>query len=128
MKVALSMGGRDSKEVWLEGYDVVIVTAEKLDSIIRHGIDWIKDVGLVVVDEIHLLNDVSRGPTLEVTITRLRDLAKFQILALSATISNSAELAGWLNAELVKSITDLWNSRAGCIMTQKYISRVIRSR
>ncbi|MFH1431735.1 MAG: DEAD/DEAH box helicase [archaeon] len=103
MKVALSMGGADSKDTWLEGYDVIIVTAEKLDSLLRHGIDWVKDIGLVVCDEIHLLNDVSRGPTLEVTITRLRDLATFQILGLSATISNAVELSKWLKAELVKS-------------------------
>lgn len=103
MKIGISMGGHDSKETWLGGYDVIIVTAEKLDSLLRHGIDWVTDIGLVVCDEIHLLNDVSRGPTLEVTITRLRDLAKFQILGLSATISNSLELSKWLGAELVKS-------------------------
>ena len=103
IKVALSMGGHDSKEMWLAEYDVVIVTCEKLDSLIRHGIDWVRDIGLVVCDEIHLLNDVSRGPTLEVTITRLRDLNQFQILGLSATISNSDELSKWLSASLVKS-------------------------
>ncbi len=103
IRFALCMGGHDSKEVWLADYDVIIVTAEKLDSLIRHGIDWVKDVGLVVCDEIHLLNDVSRGPTLEVTITRLRDLCSFQILGLSATISNAEELSKWLSAELVRS-------------------------
>jgi helicase len=60
----------------------------------------------VVVDEIHLLNDAGRGPTLEILITMLRQiLKKVQIIALSATIGNPKELAEWLNASLV---IDTW--------------------
>ncbi len=104
VKIALSMGDYDSDDPWLRYYDIIIVTAEKLESLLRHNVEWIKDVGLLVVDEIHLLNDVSRGPTLEVVITKLREsLSKLRVLALSATISNAEELAKWLDAELVKS-------------------------
>ncbi len=107
IKVGISMGDYDSKDLWLESRDIIIVTSEKLDSLMRHKVPWVDEIGLVVIDEIHLLNDISRGPTLEVTITRLRDLIErknsFQILGLSATISNATELAQWLDAELVKS-------------------------
>lgn len=102
--VALSMGGYDSAEPDLARHDVIIATSEKMDSLLRHGIEWVKDVGLVVADEIHLLGDISRGPTLEVVLTRMRMLSNFQVLALSATISNSGEIAGWLRAELVESM------------------------
>ena len=71
---------------------------------IRHGSNWIKGVGLVIADEIHMIHDPGRGPTLEVALTKLirrnRDL---QIIALSATISNANDLALWLDAKLVTS-------------------------
>lgn len=103
MDVMMSVGDKDESGDYLETADIVIVTSEKLDSMLRHSPSWIHQIGLVVVDEIHLLTSPDRGPTLEVTLTRLRDLLEFQLLGLSATISNSDELAEWLDAELVES-------------------------
>ncbi len=102
VKVAMSIGDRDKADPYLAEYDLIITTSEKLDSLIRHQADWLKDVKVVVIDEVHLLNDASRGPTLEILITILRRILKnIQIIALSATIGNSEELASWLEAELV---------------------------
>jgi len=103
IKVALSVGDYDSKDPWLVNHDLIIVTVEKLDSLLRHKPDWVRDVGLVVADEIHLLNDEGRGPTLEVVLTKLKRETKAQILGLSATIKNAEEIAEWLDAELVRS-------------------------
>ncbi len=103
IRVAVSVGDYDSASSWLGNYDLIITTSEKMDSILRHTPNWIDDIGLVVSDEIHLLNDDSRGPTLEVTLTRLKQVTESQILGLSATISNADELAGWLDAELITS-------------------------
>ncbi|MBI2546114.1 DEAD/DEAH box helicase [Candidatus Woesearchaeota archaeon] len=101
-RVAMSIGDIDSNSAWLENYDVIIMTVEKMDSLIRHHCPWLPYVTTVIVDEIHLLNDVSRGPTLEVLLTILRQiLKKVQIVALSATIGNAGELAEWLDASLV---------------------------
>jgi len=103
-KVAISVGDLDSTDPWLADYDLIVCTNEKLDSLIRHGAAWIRQIGLVVADEIHLLNDPGRGPTLEIILTQLREIVpKAQVLALSATINNAAELAKWLNAVLVVS-------------------------
>jgi len=103
-KVAISVGDLDSSDSWLADYDVIICTNEKLDSLIRHGAAWIRETSLIVVDEIHLLNDPNRGPTLEILLTQLREIVpRAQTLALSATINNAAELAKWLNAVLVIS-------------------------
>ncbi|HLD43173.1 MAG TPA: DEAD/DEAH box helicase [Candidatus Nanoarchaeia archaeon] len=102
--VALSMGDFDSDDSYLASYDVIIATAEKLDSLLRHQAPWIEYVSLVVVDEVHLLNDPGRGPTLEILLTLLKE-RQGQILALSATIGNPQELADWLKAELVE---DSW--------------------
>ncbi len=102
-KTALSVGDFDSSDPHLMEYDLIICTAEKLDSLIRHHAPWLSRVSVVVVDEVHLLNDISRGPTLEILITLLKKiLPHVQIIALSATIGNPNELANWLHATLIK--------------------------
>jgi|SRR3989338_4767973 len=102
IKVALSIGDTDSADSYLAEYDLIVTTSEKLDSLIRHHTPWLSGVATIVVDEIHLLNDTERGPTLEVLLTILKQLLKnVQIIGLSATIGNAEELAEWLNAELV---------------------------
>ncbi len=106
IKVALSIGESDSSDSYLEKYDLIVTTSEKLDSLLRHHSPWLRFISVVVVDEIHLLNDSTRGPTLEIVITILRQiLKKVQIIALSATIGNPKTLAKWLNAELIE---DAW--------------------
>lgn len=106
IKVALSIGDTDSADNYLEKFDLILTTSEKLDSEIRHDATWLKSVKTVVIDEIHLLNDTSRGPTLEIIITLLKQiLSGIKIVGLSATIGNPDELATWLDATLVK---DTW--------------------
>ncbi|RLE43209.1 hypothetical protein DRJ48_01565 [Candidatus Woesearchaeota archaeon] len=103
VRVALSIGDIDSSDPYLSRYDIIITTPEKLDSLIRHSAPWLPEVGVVVLDEIHLLNDPQRGPTLEILITLLKQLLpNVQLIALSATIGNPEELAEWLNASVVK--------------------------
>lgn len=100
-QVNLSTGDVDSESDYLAKYDVLILTTEKLDSLLRHKVSWLAEVKVVIVDEIHLLNDSSRGPTLEIILTLLKNLIKPQIIGLSATIGNPKELAEWLGATLV---------------------------
>ncbi|MBI2134169.1 DEAD/DEAH box helicase [Candidatus Woesearchaeota archaeon] len=102
MKIALSIGDLDGSDPYLAEYDLIITVSEKLDSLIRHYAPWISLVKVVVIDEIHLLNDPGRGPTLEILITVMRRILKdSQIIGLSATIGNPEELAEWLDADLV---------------------------
>lgn len=104
IKVALSVGDYDSPDWYLKDYDWICTSNEKLDSLIRHGIQWIKDVGLIVVDEVHLLNDFERGPTLEILLVILKKLCpRAQFLLFSATITNSEEIGEWLGAKVLKS-------------------------
>lgn len=102
IKVALSIGDIDSADPYLAEYDLIIATSEKLDSLTRHHAPWLSRIGTVIVDEIHLMNDPGRGPTLEILITVLKQVLKnVQIIGLSATIGNPEELAEWLDARLV---------------------------
>ncbi len=97
LKVAISTGDFDGSDQWLSRYDIILTTNEKADSLLRHRTSWIGDIQTVVGDEIHLLNESDRGPTLEVVLTRLMHLnPKIQFLALSATIRNAEEVAEWL--------------------------------
>jgi helicase len=98
IRVALTSGEYDSSDIYLANYDIIISTNEKADSLLRHRPPWISDVAVVVADEIHLLTEADRGPTLEVVLTRLLKInPRLQLLALSATIKNATEIAEWLN-------------------------------
>ena len=101
-KVVMSTGDIDSDSSYLANYNLLILTTEKLDSLLRHKVSWIGEIKTVIIDEIHLLNDPGRGPTLEIIITLLKQLIKPQIIGLSATIGNPEELANWLEAKLIK--------------------------
>jgi len=106
ISVGITIGDYDNADKHLADKDLIIVTSEKMDSLIRHNTFWIKDIATMVIDETHLINDAHRGPTVEIIITMLRHMLKnLQIIALSATIGNPEELAMWLDARLVQ---DKW--------------------
>ncbi|WP_136689757.1 ATP-dependent DNA helicase [Halorhabdus amylolytica] len=104
LDVGVSTGNYESDGGWLAGKDVVVATSEKVDSLVRNDAPWIDDLDCVVADEVHLVDDGERGPTLEVTLAKLRKRnPDLQTVALSATIGNADALAEWLDAELVDS-------------------------
>ncbi|HLD58017.1 MAG TPA: DEAD/DEAH box helicase [archaeon] len=103
IRFALSTGDLDSSSAYLANFDCIFTTYEKLDSLIRHNASWLQGIGVLIVDEIHEI-DSGRGPTIEVTVAKLKQLnPKVRLLALSATIPNAKEIAEWLSAELVES-------------------------
>ena len=106
IKVAISTGDFNSNNHDLDDADIIILTNETMDAMMTFQKSWIYEIGLVVSDEIHLIGDSGRGPTLEMILTRFKTGyvgKKPQIIALSATISNSDELAEWLGCKLVES-------------------------
>ena len=104
IRVSVSTGDYDSSGKELVGADIIVLTNEKMDTLFRHNAEWLADVGLFVSDEVHLIGDRERGPTLEMMLTKIRrNYPQSQLLALSATIANSEELADWLGCNLVES-------------------------
>ena len=104
VQAGVSTGDLDSRDEWLGRRDIIVATSEKTDSLIRNGAPWIKDITVIVADEVHLLDSPDRGPTLEVTLARLMQMnPDVQIIALSATVGNAREMAQWLDAALVES-------------------------
>ncbi len=103
IKGVLSTGELDSSGAYLGSKDIIFSTYEKLDSLLVHRAEWLSNIGLLVVDEIHSIGS-DRGATLEMLITKLRFVnPHLQVLGLSATIPNAKQLSEWLGATLVES-------------------------
>lgn len=105
VNVGIATGDFDVVGSDLEKHDILVATSEKVDSLLRHKAQWLAEMTTIsVFDEIHLIDEPKRGPTLEVLAARLRQMnPEMQILGLSATISNSSEISDWLGAKHIKS-------------------------
>ncbi len=104
IRTVMSVGDFDTPDPHLEDFDIIVATSEKADSLLRHRSRWLDSISLVVADEVHLIHDPGRGPTLEVTLSKFRKFnPSLQVIALSATIKNSEDLANWLDAEHISS-------------------------
>lgn len=105
--------GDNDEYVDLKRVDLLVTTPEKLDVLTRRGItnsnntnnnNMLDGIQLLLIDEVHLLNE-SRGPTLEAVVSRLKTKNKnTRIVAISATIPNSQDLAEWLGRGTVLKV------------------------
>ncbi|WP_227353029.1 ATP-dependent DNA helicase [Haladaptatus salinisoli] len=119
VSIGVSTGNYDSDGDWLATKDIIVATSEKVDSLVRNGAKWVDDLSCVVADEVHLVNDAHRGPTLEVTLAKLRRVnPNLQTVALSATVGNADEMADWLDATLVDSTWRPIDLRKGVLYGQ----------
>jgi replicative superfamily II helicase len=88
----------------LAGYfDIAIVIFEKMNVLLTQSVAALNSCGLVVVDELQLLNEKSRGPGLEILLTKIKMIKEsnpdaFQFLGLSAVLADLNRFDGWLNA------------------------------
>jgi helicase len=104
VKTGIATGDFDRRDTLLGRNDIIVATSEKVDSLLRNNATWIPDITLLVIDEVHLIDSMGRGPTLEMVIAKMRFRnPAMQVIGLSATIGNPDKLADWLDAELVTS-------------------------
>lgn len=77
--------------------DVLVVTSEKFDLLLRNDDTLVERLALVVVDEGHLLGEGDRGLRLEMVLTRIRRISPTtRVLLLSAVLPNAVDVAAWL--------------------------------
>ena len=75
--------------------DVVVMTTEVLRNMIYARSPGLRELAIVVLDEVHFLQDTYRGPVWEEVIIHLP--AHVRLVCLSATVSNANELAEWIS-------------------------------
>ena len=85
--------------------DIIVTTPEKWDGISRswQSRDYVRKVGLVIIDEIHLLGG-DRGPILEIIVSRMNYIAvqtkqQVRIVGMSTACANAMDLANWLGVK-----------------------------
>jgi len=82
---------------------VVVMTTEVLRNMLYAGSDAVADLAWVVLDEVHFLEDPYRGAVWEEVLLHLAE--SVGVVALSATVSNAAELGDWVRS--VRGPTDV---------------------
>ncbi|KAF5286180.1 hypothetical protein FQR65_LT12938 [Abscondita terminalis] len=84
---------------------VYVATTEKALGLVNSLFenDRLEELGLIVVDELHLIGDSQRGPTLEALLTKLMFITdSIQIVGMSATIGNLFDISQFLNAQVYR--------------------------
>ena len=84
--------------------DIVVATYEGIDFLLRNGnSNTLSKLGVVLIDEIHMIDDEDRGTRLNGLIKRIKNLyPSTQIIGLSATVKNPEFLASEFNMKLVE--------------------------
>lgn len=89
-----------------ESADIAICTIEKANAIVNRLLEQqnIDSIGMVVVDEVHLISDSNRGYILELLLAKIlycsrKFDANIRIVAMSATLPNSELLQNWLASQ-----------------------------
>lgn len=97
-------GGDLAGNVLGEDVEVAVCTIERANILLTQLLDEHREdqLKMVVVDEIHMLADAQRGFLLEVMLSKIKYLLRdqVQVVGMSATLPNIADLAGWLGASL----------------------------
>lgn len=82
--------------MYRRGMEVFVVTPEKLSYLLRHDSISLCDLGLLIVDEAHLLEQPGRGVRLELLLASLiRLYPDAQRILISAVTSNACALSKW---------------------------------
>ncbi|XP_072178198.1 DNA polymerase theta-like [Diadema setosum] len=113
--------GSHSPPGGLASTDIAICTIEKANSLVNRLLEEKKigQLGIVVVDELHMIGDSHRGYLLELLLTKLRYVVAtslqpaeqdgdkqsnpIQVVGMSATLPNLDLLAKWLEADLYRT-------------------------
>jgi helicase len=100
--VAIAIGDWVTEQTLFGPSRLLISTYEKFFSLLTDFPNVLKNLNLLIADEIQLLSDDTRGSTVEIICTLLKKQPKHQFIGLSACIPNSNDLADWLGCRCVE--------------------------
>ena len=100
---------------------VVVMTTEVLRNMMYAGSPDLADVGVVVLDEVHYLQDRARGPVWEEIIIHLDPAIR--LVCLSATVANAEEFAAWIEACRGPDHPGAWSGSGRCRWSRVYLLR-----
>ena len=109
LKVIRSTGEiADDNDALLRGkFDIALLTYERFAALALALPHVLRQVGVIVIDEVQMITDRSRGANLEFLLTLLRAQRLLgiepQLIALSAVIGDTSGFESWLNARLLKT-------------------------
>jgi superfamily II DNA helicase RecQ len=101
----------DFEQLLAEDADLIVVTPEKLDLLLRLRADFLSRVELIVLDEGHLVHDLTRGAKYELLLTRIKialPTARFVLLSAVVPDQTLVDFARWLNRSEEGIITSSW--------------------
>jgi len=99
------------EEQLIEDADILVLTPEKLDLLLRSKPELLDSVKLFILDEGHMIDDKSRGIKLELLLTRLkRKLTESRFLFISAVFPEDTikEYLSWFNSNSDDEIKSDW--------------------
>lgn len=119
LKVSICTGDyrlTPARKAELEAADLIIMTSEMLSSRCRNlkseRSEFLKKVGVLVSDEVHLLTVPGRGDHLEVGLMKFTEMnPDCRLVLLSATMPNVEEISDWVSYILTKKDTVLLKSK-----------------
>jgi len=84
-------------------FGIAVVIYEKLQQLLTQNFGLLDEIGIVVIDELQMLADDTRGAELELLLTKLKLFkGNFKILGLSAVMKNCQIVPEWLNAKFLE--------------------------
>ena len=103
-------------------FNIAVIVFEKMHALLVSDPTVLRDVGLVIVDELQMLADKTRGPALELMLTKvLLAPEKPQLICLSAVLGNAKEVARWIGGTLCEDHKRPIELRKGVLYKGKFL-------
>jgi helicase len=105
IKIIVASGDHPENDHAFESgdFDLALAIYEKFNRLLTINPAILRQLGLVIVDEMQMLSDPERGAELEMALTKtiITDAGP-RIIALSAVLDDEKNLAQWLEAEVIR--------------------------
>jgi len=113
------------KKIIRGDYQAAVMVYEKFNYFLLEYPDFLRDVSLIIIDEMQMIHDPVRGPLLEEIVAYIKKKKpELKIIGLSAFLDNEAGFLNWISADSLLSYQRPVELRKGIVRegTFKYIT------